>query len=191
MVAKTHLIQLILTNCLQTRAICTLQVSHRDSMAYPATSTATTGDLATTVMSLSLPAKRLSPGKRLPKSGEKTSELFLISWQIATNGQCLVGTTHLSFSLLHASTFESDRVRVRKPWPGSPRMKESPNQSPKQQGPSTVDFAPSSPSYQLFPKVKSPPSARRIPRKKSLRKAKVSILPFVFFFLCEPQALSC
>ncbi|XP_032792159.2 cytosolic carboxypeptidase-like protein 5 [Daphnia magna] len=117
------------------------QVSHRDSMAYPATSTATTGDLATTVMSLSLPAKRLSPGKRLPKSGEKTN-----------------------------------RVRVRKPWPGSPRMKESPNQSPKQQGPSTVDFAPSSPSYQLFPKVKSPPSARRIPRKKSLRKAKVQPL---------------
>lgn len=73
--------------------------------------------------------------------------------------------------------FASDRVRVRKPWPGSPRIKESPNQSPKQQGPSPVDFAPSSPSYQHFPKqVKSPPSARRVPRKKSLRKTKVSII---------------
>jgi hypothetical protein len=56
-------------------------------------------------------------------------------------------------------------------------MKESPNQSPKQQVPSPVDFAPSSPSYQHFPKqVKSPPSARRVPRKKSLRKTKVSII---------------
>ena len=40
-----------------------------------------------------------------------------------------------------------------------------------------MDFAPSSPSYQHFPKqVKSPPSARRVPRKKSLKKTKVSII---------------
>lgn len=77
-------------------------------------------------------------------------------------------------------SFGSDRVRVRKPWPGSPRIKESPNQSPKQQGPSTMDFAPSSPSYQHFPKqVKSPPSARRVPRKKSLKKTKVTTVSFV------------
>lgn len=93
----------------------------------------------------------------------------------------------ISFPLVSSFPFGLGRVRVRKPWPGSPRMKESPNQSPKQQGPSTIDFAPSSPSYQLFPKqVKSPPSARRVPRKKSLRKAKVSIY-FICFGMCFYQ----
>lgn len=73
-------------------------------------------------------------------------------------------------------SFGLDRARVRIPWPGSPRTKESvsPNQSPKQGSPA-ADFSPSSPSYQHFPKqVKSPSSTRRVPRKKSLRKTKVS-----------------
>lgn len=101
--------------------------------------------------------KKLSPGKRTfkPKS---ESECSVAPWRV---------TARCSNAL-----FESGRVRVRQPWPGSPRMKESPNQSPKQQA--SLDFSPTSPSYPVFPKqLKSPSSARRVLRKRTLKKAKV------------------
>ena len=55
-------------------------------------------------------------------------------------------------------------------------MKESLSQSSGSSPKSpALDFAPTSPTYQLFPKqVRSPLSGRRVPRKKSLKKTKVS-----------------
>lgn len=112
-------------------------------------------------------------GSRNPEKLVSRNICWRIAWTTDENGnskQFLPPTLWFLFGL--------GRVRVRKPWPGSPRMKDSPNQSPKQQqGSSSVDFAPSSPSYQNFPKqVKSPPSARRVPRKKSLKKTKVTTI---------------